>query len=407
MTQAAARDVDEYIARAPASAQPALRELRKAIRGAVPAAEERLSYGMPYYHHHGRLAYFSLHTTHIGVYPFDAADLDPELRQYAAAKATLQFPLGAPLPLAAIQRALQRRAKQFEFDCADALRHGAAPLNRSLHMPTVRSADGTRIAYDVVGDGPPVILVDGALGFRAFGSAPALAALLAPTCRVYAYDRRGRGESGDSGQTPDVLEREIEDIDALIQVASGAASLYGISSGGALVLEAAARTRCACRARRRLRGPLRLQRGGHHQVACVPRAARGPGAEGRWRRRHRTVHELVGASDDGVQRMRQSPWWPTFEVVGPTLVNDAAALGDDRTPPAERFRAIAVPALVMDGSASLEHMPFMRASAEALTRAMPNARHAVLDGQSHEVDNQVLAPLLVEFFAARTAPVQA
>ncbi|WP_337312944.1 alpha/beta hydrolase [Candidatus Aeolococcus gillhamiae] len=108
-------------------------------------------------------------------------------------------------------------------------------------MPTVTSADGTEIAYDVTGHGPAVILVDGAIGFRTFGSAPALAALLAGACRVYTYDRRGRGESGDSGATTDVLEREVEDIDALIEVAGGAASLYGISSGGALVLEAAAR----------------------------------------------------------------------------------------------------------------------------------------------------------------------
>ncbi len=114
MTQAAPRDVDEYIARAPTSAQPALRELREAIRAAVPEAEERLSYGMPSYHHHGRLAYFSLHAKHIGVYPFDPGNLDPQLRQYAAAKATLQFPLGAPLPVTTIKRAVQQRARQLE-----------------------------------------------------------------------------------------------------------------------------------------------------------------------------------------------------------------------------------------------------------------------------------------------------
>jgi uncharacterized protein YdhG (YjbR/CyaY superfamily) len=114
MTKERARDVDEYIAHAPASAQPALRQLRKAIADAVPEAEERLSYGMPYYHHHGRLAYFSLHTRHIGMYPFNAGDVDHELQRYAAEKATLQFPLGAPLPLAAIRRTVERRARELE-----------------------------------------------------------------------------------------------------------------------------------------------------------------------------------------------------------------------------------------------------------------------------------------------------
>ncbi len=114
MTGPPVRDVDEYISRAPVSAQPTLRTLREAIRTAVPEAKERISYGMPYYHHHGRLAYFSVHTRHVGVYPFQAADVDPELQRFVAAKATLQFPLEAPLPLTAIRRTLQRRAKQLE-----------------------------------------------------------------------------------------------------------------------------------------------------------------------------------------------------------------------------------------------------------------------------------------------------
>jgi uncharacterized protein YdhG (YjbR/CyaY superfamily) len=114
MTKEGPRDVDAYIAHAPASAQPALRQLRTAIIDAVPEAEERLSYGMPSYHHHGRLAYFSLHAKHIGMYPFNAGDVDGELQRYAAEKATLQFPLGAPLPLAAIRRTLERRARELE-----------------------------------------------------------------------------------------------------------------------------------------------------------------------------------------------------------------------------------------------------------------------------------------------------
>ncbi len=266
-------------------------------------------------------------------------------------------------------------------------------------MSTVTSADGTTIAYDVTGDGPAVILVDGALGFRAFGSAPALAALLACACRVYSYDRRGRGESGDGCASPEILDREVEDIDALIEVAGGVASLYGISSGGALVLEAA--TKLGGRVERiavyevpydSTDAGVTMWRTYRSELAELLEKGDRGGAVERFMR-------LVGASDQGVESMRQSPWWPTFEAVAPTLAHDAAALGEDRIPPVDRFRAITVPTLVMDGSASLEHMPFMRASADALTECLPNARHEVLDGQAHDVDSRVLAPRLVEFFA--------
>src|SRR5688572_32950170 len=105
-------------------------------------------------------------------------------------------------------------------------------------MSTVTSSDGTKIAYERSGSGPAVILVDGALCSRAFGPMPKLAPLLAPHFTVYTYDRRGRGESGDT--PPYSKEREIEDIAALMQEAGGSVSLLGLSSGGALALEAAA-----------------------------------------------------------------------------------------------------------------------------------------------------------------------
>lgn len=106
-------------------------------------------------------------------------------------------------------------------------------------MPTVTSSDGTPIAYGVAGAGPAVILVDGALCQRAFGPLGALATLLAPHCTVITYDRRGRGESGDTA--PYAVAREVDDIDALITAAGGAAGVYGISSGAFLALEAARR----------------------------------------------------------------------------------------------------------------------------------------------------------------------
>jgi pimeloyl-ACP methyl ester carboxylesterase len=106
-------------------------------------------------------------------------------------------------------------------------------------MQTVLSKDGAAIAFDKSGKGPPLILVDGALCYRASGPMGPLAALLAPHFTVFTYDRRGRGDSGDSA--PYAVEREVDDIDALIQEAGGSAFVYGISSGAALTLEAANR----------------------------------------------------------------------------------------------------------------------------------------------------------------------
>src|SRR5262245_42753154 len=104
-------------------------------------------------------------------------------------------------------------------------------------MPTVTSKDGTTIAYEKSGQGPAVVLVDGALCYREFGPARGLAKLLEPNFTVYIYDRRGRGESADT--TPYAVEREIEDLDALINAAGGSALVYGISSGAALAMHAA------------------------------------------------------------------------------------------------------------------------------------------------------------------------
>jgi hypothetical protein len=96
--------------------------------------------------------------------------------------------------------------------------------------------------------------------------------------------------------------------------------------------------------------------------------------------------------------MRQSPGWPAFEAVAPTLPYDAAALGVDRIVPVERAANLTIPVLIMDGGASYEIMPFMRATADALTRAIPRAEHTIVEGQQHNVDPKAVAPLLTAFF---------
>jgi uncharacterized protein YdhG (YjbR/CyaY superfamily) len=113
MTDPAPQDVDAYISAAPEAARPILRELRQAIRAAVPDAEEKISYGMPHYQYHGRLAYFAAHTQHVGLYALGPSDRFPkELKQYAAAKGTLQFPIGQALPVAAIGKLVKARAER-------------------------------------------------------------------------------------------------------------------------------------------------------------------------------------------------------------------------------------------------------------------------------------------------------
>jgi pimeloyl-ACP methyl ester carboxylesterase len=259
-------------------------------------------------------------------------------------------------------------------------------------MNTVTSKDGTQIAYDKRGQGPALILVDGALCYRSFGPMPHLAELLAPHFTVYNYDRRGRGESGDT--QPYSLEREVEDLDALIQEAGGSAFVYGISSGGALALEAA------------------LQNGKRIRKLAVYEAPYDddPSAQQAWRQYRKQLAEYlsqgrrgdaaalfmksVGTPDEQIEGMRQAPVWPMFEAVAPTLAYDAAALGQDRTVPIQRVTRVGVPTLVMNGTV----LPFMRTSAESLAKSIPGAQHRTLEGQSHDVNPEALAPHLVDFF---------
>jgi len=117
MATAGERAVDAYIAAASKAVQPMLRELRQAIRSAAPKAEEKLSYRMPFYAYHGRLIYFAAHRAHVGMYPIIGREKDlyaKELKPYMAAKATLQFPIGQPIPIALVKKVIRERAKDNE-----------------------------------------------------------------------------------------------------------------------------------------------------------------------------------------------------------------------------------------------------------------------------------------------------
>lgn len=260
-------------------------------------------------------------------------------------------------------------------------------------MGTVTSRDGTKIAYDRLGSGPAVILVDGALVYRANWGLVPLAEKLADQLTVFTYDRRGRGESGDT--LPYALEKEIEDIDALIEAAGGRAFVYGISSGAALALE------------------MQLQLGERIQKLALyePPYNADPIAREQWKEYSRKLNEvlqegrkgdavaifmqLTGARPEDVEGMRQAPIWPLFEAVGHTLAYDAAAMGEEADVPVERARNVNVPVLVIAGGASY---PFMQETAKKLAEAMPQGQLRILEGQTHEVSEDVLAPVLEDFF---------
>lgn len=270
-------------------------------------------------------------------------------------------------------------------------------------MRTVRSKDGTIIAFDQVGAGPALILVDGALQYRAFDQGAAhVAELLAPHFTVFHYDRRGRGDSTDT--PPYAVERELEDIEALVDAVGRPAFLYGISSGASLAMEAA------------------IALGGKIQKLAMyePPYNDDVAARQAWKEYTRQLGELlaadrrgdavalfmmfVGATADQVAEVRQAPVWPIFEAVAPTLAYDhIAILGDDASVPTERAAHVAVPTLIMVGGASY---PFMHVTAAALAKAIPNAQHRILEGQTHEVTAEALVPVLLEFFADCAAASQ-
>jgi pimeloyl-ACP methyl ester carboxylesterase len=261
---------------------------------------------------------------------------------------------------------------------------------------TVTSTDGTRIAYDKQGSGPAVVLVDGAFGNRGFG-ANKLAEQLASDFTVYTYDRRGRNESGDTA--PYAIEREVEDIAAIVDAAGGSASLYGISSGAALALEAAAR----------LGG--RVVRVAAYEPPYVVDDSRTPLAPDFRARVEAAVaedrrgdvvklfmREAVLAPRWMVALIRVSPAWPKLKAVAHTLPYDLTIMADGQTGAAldpARFARVTGPVLVADGGKSPD---WMRNAARNLAEVLPNATHRTLPGQTHMVKPKVLAPVLKEFF---------
>lgn len=262
-------------------------------------------------------------------------------------------------------------------------------------MKTVRSKDGTTIAFDQMGTGPAVILVAGALQYRAFDQGmKQLADLLSDHFTVYNYDRRGRGDSTDT--EPYELNREIEDIEAIIDEAGGSASLYGISSGAALAMEAALQLRNKVTKLAMYEPPYNSDPGAVQVWKNYVTELRELLAAGRNSEAVGLFMMLVGTPPDQVEAMHQHPFWPLWEGIAPTLAYDhIGAMGEGASVPVEKAARVQTPTLILSGSASF---PFMHGTAQTLASAMPNGHHRVLEGQSHEVSAEALAPVLIDFF---------
>jgi pimeloyl-ACP methyl ester carboxylesterase len=257
-------------------------------------------------------------------------------------------------------------------------------------MDTVISRDGTAIAFERSGEGPPAIMMGGALNDRR--TTEPLAELLAPRFTIFNYDRRGRGDSGDTA--PYAMEREIEDLDAVITAAGGSAYLFANCTGGMLAVQAVSRglpiTRLAM-----YEPPYMADREPSSTANADYRARLGQLlAEGR--RGDAVEYFMVhaaGIPPEIAASRRTLQVWPMIEALAPTLPYDAIILGNQSLPK-DRLARITIPALVISGGASPEAQCD---AGRALAEALPDGRHQTLDGHNHKLVAQAVAPLLTEF----------
>jgi hypothetical protein len=266
-------------------------------------------------------------------------------------------------------------------------------------MTYTESSDGTRIGYDHLGgDGPPLILISGGLDDGTENLA--LGTYLAGTCSVFTYRRRGRGDSGDT--QPYAVQREIDDLAALLETVGGEAHVFAASSGGALALEAAA-------------SGLPFIRIAAHEVPYQV----GEDTVAAWRTYRsdvaaaldaddrdealRIFMRLAGSPEEDIAAAEASPFWPPLRELAPTLRYDAACIGEG-PPPAERLAVVAQPVLLTTGSTPDAHLAglpagFFAAAADATVQSLPNGRRATIATSGHVPDPDALGSLLADFYA--------
>jgi Alpha/beta hydrolase family len=268
-------------------------------------------------------------------------------------------------------------------------------------VDTVTSQDGTRIAYDRTGDGPPVILVAGAFSYRKYPGQVKLADLLAPHFTVFNYDRRGRGDSGDTG--PYAVEREIEDLEALINAAGESAYVWGLSSGAALAL-VAANAGLKIKKLALQEPPFVVEPGDRRPPVSVrARVSELIAADQRGAAVKYFMTEGMGAPAFVIPLLRVMPGvWSKLTSVAHTLPYDAQLVEDYQTGrplPAGEWDAVTMPALVMSGTERESPASICHAAA-SLAQTLPNARLIVRKGLGHtkKLTPTVIAATLVDFF---------
>jgi pimeloyl-ACP methyl ester carboxylesterase len=264
-------------------------------------------------------------------------------------------------------------------------------------MKTVTSKDGTTIVYEQTGTGPPLVLVDGALNSRAFGLNGPVAAILADRFTVVTYDRRGRGDSGDT--SPYAVQREVEDLAAVIDAVGGPAHVYGISSGAVLALE----TACAM--------PAKVTKLALYEPPFVVDDTRPPvpadamervtGLVARGRRGAAVKLFLRVDAQVPAVFVALMPLMPAFgglKALAHTLPYDLTIMDGDqrgRPLPSGRWASLTAPTLVMAGGKS---PAWLQNAAWALAQVLPGAGHQTLPGQTHIVKAEPLARVLAGFF---------
>ena len=273
-------------------------------------------------------------------------------------------------------------------------------------MQTVTSADGTRIAYDRYGDGPALILVNGALSFRKFKKFEQLATALSEHCTVINYDRRGRGDSGPAG--PVSVQHEVDDIAALIDAVGGRASLWGWSSGGAVALRAAAAD-VGVEKLVLYETPFKTDPEAKYPTEDYGARLDEIVAEGDPKRAARHfMRNGIGMPAPVVTLMSVMPMFKKFARNGLTLPFDYAALGEQNMKGQplnpQEWATVTCPTLVAYGSKTY---PVLKHASKALAEVLPNATLRELPGQNHNVAASAIVPVLAEFVAGAGTPAEA
>lgn len=264
-------------------------------------------------------------------------------------------------------------------------------------MRNVYSKDGTTIAFDQFGSGPALILVIGALGTRSDPIQTQLIQLLEPHFTVISYDRRGRGDSGDT--QPYAVEREIEDLEAVIDAVGGSVFVFGSSSGATLALEATNTFPTKVTKLALFEPPILLDDSRppvppdyvQRLETAIAAGQRGAAVE-------LFMQEAVGVPAEFLAPMRADPMWAAMEQLAHTLPYDGLIARDfmaGKPLPSDRWTAVTVPTLVIDGELS---PPFFRDGVQALAELLPQAQCRTLAGQNHGADGEAVAPVLIEFF---------